>query len=134
HAGEFDAIYLDLHGAMVAEHHQDGEGELLSRVRAVVGPDMPIAVSLDLHANVTAAMVQHATLLCAYRTYPHVDMAATGARTARMLDQILTGKRPVPAKAFRRVPFLLPLTFQCTMAEPSKGIYDSFNGLERDGV
>lgn len=134
HAGEFDAIYLDLHGAMVAEHHQDGEGELLSRVRAVVGPDMPIAVSLDLHANVTEAMVQHATLLCAYRTYPHVDMAATGARTARMLDQILTGKRPVPAKAFRRVPFLLPLTFQCTMAEPSKGIYDSFGGLERDGV
>lgn len=133
-AGQYDAIYLDLHGAMVAEHHEDGEGELLRRIRAVVGPDVVIAVSLDLHANVTEGMIEHSTFLCAYRTYPHVDMAATGARTARRLHDILTGKRPIPAKAFRRVPFLLPLTFQCTMAEPSKGIYDGFAALEKGAV
>ena len=56
-AGAIDAIYLDLHGAMVTEAHEDGEGELLRRIRAVVGPDLPIAVSLDFHANVSQAMV-----------------------------------------------------------------------------
>ncbi|HAE00197.1 MAG TPA: microcystin degradation protein MlrC, partial [Rhodospirillaceae bacterium] len=69
-----DGLYLDLHGAMVCDHLQDGEGELLRRIRALVGPDLPIAVSLDLHANITQAMVHHADVLDIYRTYPHVDM------------------------------------------------------------
>src|ERR1700741_5568761 len=79
-AGQLDAVYLDLHGAMVAEHLDDGEGELLSRVRALVGSAIPIVASLDLHANVTQKMLEHADVLFAYRTYPHVDMADTGAR------------------------------------------------------
>src|SRR3546814_15056657 len=65
---------------MVAEHLDDGEGEMLRRVREVVGPDLPVAVSLDLHANVTPEMVAFADSLEIYRTYPHVDMAATGRR------------------------------------------------------
>ena len=85
-AGKLDAVYLDLHGAMVAEHANDGEGELLSRVRAVVGPDIPVVASLDLHANVTQRMLEHADVLIAYRTYPHVDMAETGARVAHFLQ------------------------------------------------
>src|ERR1700761_6748394 len=56
-AGPLDAVYLDLHGAMVTEHYDDGEGEILARVRRVIGPDLPLVVSLDLHANVTPAMV-----------------------------------------------------------------------------
>ena len=63
-----DAVYLDLHGAMVAEHLEDGEGELLARVRGVVGEEMPLVASLDLHANVTEAMVARASALIAYRT------------------------------------------------------------------
>lgn len=133
-ARPFDAVYLDLHGAMVTEHYEDGEGELLQRVRAVIGSAMPLVVSLDLHSNTTAAMLDHADGLIAYRTYPHLDMADTGARAARYLDTLLReGKRP--AKARRVVPFLMPLTGQCTMVEPTKGVYESLRHLEeRAGV
>ena len=78
-AGAIDGVYLDLHGAMVTEHLDDGEGELLARVREVIGSDIPLVVSLDLHANVTPLMIEHADALVAYRTYPHIDMADTGA-------------------------------------------------------
>ena len=68
---------------MVTEHLDDGEGEILARVRKVIGKDLPLVVSLDLHANVTPQMVEHADALIAYRTYPHVDMADTGRAAAR---------------------------------------------------
>ena len=112
-----DAVYLDLHGAMVAEHRDDGEGELLERVRAVVGPDTPIYASLDRHANVTRRMLACADLMVAYRTYPHIDMAETGARTAFALAQRLSGMAR-PHCAARRLPFLIPLACQST-ATPS---------------
>ena len=88
-AGPLDAVYLDLHGAMVTEHLDDGEGEILARVREVIGNDLPLVVSLDLHANVTPEMVEHADALIAYRTYPHVDMADTGRAAARHLALLL---------------------------------------------
>jgi len=83
-AAKADAVYLDLHGAMVVEHAQDGEGLLLARVREAVG-EMPIVVSLDLHANVTEAMMASGAAFVAYRTYPHIDMDETGARAADLL-------------------------------------------------
>src|SRR5258706_1214337 len=128
-AGPLDAIYLDLHGAMIADHVEDGEGELLRRIRALVGPDLPIVASLDLHANVTASMVDLATLLVAYRTYPHVDMADTGARAAGLLDRLLARGRPW-SKAFRKLDFLVPLPWQCTMVEPAAGLYRTLAELE----
>ena len=82
-AAPLDAVYLDLHGAMVTEHLDDGEGEVLARVRKVIGKDVPLVASLDLHANVTPEMVEHADALIAYRTYPHVDMADTGRASAK---------------------------------------------------
>ena len=132
--GQIDAVYLDLHGAMVTEAHEDGEGELLRRVRALVGPDMPIGVSLDLHANVTPEMVQYSDVLIAYRTYPHLDMAVTGARVLRHLEQRLSGARPRQAKALRQIPFLIPLTAQCTFIEPCKSLYDTLSDMERGAV
>jgi len=127
----YDAVYLDLHGAMVTEHLEDGEGELLRRVREVVGPDLPMVVSLDLHSNTTQAMLEHADGLIAYRTYPHVDMAATGKRAAHYLDRLLdAGRRP--AKARRALPFLMPLTGQCTMDEPMAGVYRRLEQLEQE--
>jgi len=87
-----DAVYLDLHGAMVAEHVDDGEGELLARVRRTVGASVPVVASLDLHANVTQRMLECADALIAYRTYPHVDMAETGARAAFLLGQRLESR------------------------------------------
>ncbi len=119
--GAFDAVYLDLHGAMVPEHYEDGEGETLRRVRAVVGDDIPVVVSLDLHANVTDAMVAHATALAIFRTYPHIDMAETGERAYALLATVLGGK-PL-AKAYRKLPYLIPLTAQCTYFEPNKSLY-----------
>ena len=85
-------IVLGLHGAMVTEQHDDGEGELLRRLRAVVGPAMPIAVTLDLHANVTRAMCEHANIIVSYRTYPHVDMRSTGRNAADLLHRAMTGE------------------------------------------
>ena len=86
-----DAAFLALHGAMVAEHCDDGEGELLRRIRAVA-PDLPIAVGLDFHAQMTAAMVDQATVITGYRTYPHVDMAETAVRAGRTLRRALDGE------------------------------------------
>ena len=116
-----DAVYLDLHGAMVTEHYQDGEGELLRRVREIVDPAIPIVISLDLHANVTAAMVEHCDAMTIYRTYPHLDMAATGARAYELLEPLLAGYRL--HKTMRKIPFLFPLTAQCTEFEPCRSIY-----------
>jgi microcystin degradation protein MlrC len=125
-AGEIDGIYLDLHGAMVTESHEDGEGEVLARIRRVVGDALPIAVSLDLHANVTERMVEHASSLTIFRTYPHLDMAETGARAHAMLLRHLRGE-PI-RKAFRQAPFLVPLSAQYTGAAPCRELYAALNG------
>ncbi len=132
-AGRLDAVYLDLHGAMVTEHLDDGEGEILARVRKVIGKDLPLVVSLDLHANVTPEMVAHADALIAYRTYPHVDMADTGRACARHLAMLLDTKQRF-AKAFRQSPFLIPISWQCTNDEPTKGIYQKLAALESEAV
>src|SRR6478735_2085895 len=132
-AGPLDAVYLDLHGAMVTEHLDDGEGEILKRVRAVIGKDLPVVVSLDLHANVTPEMVEHADALIAYRTYPHVDMADTGRAAARHLALMLKTKQRF-AKAFRQLPFLIPISWQCTNDQPTRGIYEKLAALENEAV
>ena len=132
-AGALDAVYLDLHGAMVSEHFDDGEGEILRRVRAVIGDKLPLVVSLDLHANVTPEMVHHADALIAYRTYPHVDMADTGRAAARHLALLLREKRRFE-KAFRQLPFLIPISWQCTTDFPTMGIYEKLSAMESDTV
>lgn len=120
-AGPLDAIYLDLHGAMITQSHDDGEGALLAMIRAQVGPDLPVVVSLDLHANISAAMVAHATSIAIFRTYPHLDMAATGARCLPYLLSQIKGARP--CKAFAQAPFLIPLHAQCTDMVPMGPLY-----------
>ena len=125
-----DGVYLDLHGAMVAEHVDDGEGELLARVRRVVGDKVPVVVSLDLHANVTRQMFAQADGMVIYRTYPHVDMAETGARAAQLLMQMLaTGRRP--AKRFHTFDYLTGIPSQCTFIEPCQSIYALLDALEK---
>lgn len=117
-----DGVFLDLHGAMVAEHMDDGEGTLLHRIRNVIGPDVPIAVSLDLHANVSDAMLEFADVLDTFRSYPHVDMGETGSRTARHLNEIIqSGKRWYCA--LRRPSFLIPISSGCTVFDPARSLY-----------
>src|SRR6267378_2303198 len=132
-AGPLDAVYLDLHGAMVTEHLDDGEGEILARVRKLIGQDVPLVASLDLHANVTPDMVEHADALIAYRTYPHVDMGDTGRAAADHLALILKTRQRF-AKAFRQLPFLIPLSWQCTNDQPTKGIYRKLAALQSEAV
>ncbi|NDV05004.1 M81 family metallopeptidase [Rhodococcus sp. IEGM 248] len=125
-----DAIYLDLHGAMVAEHHDDGEGELLTRLRAIVGERVPIVASLDLHANVTTRMVENADALVAYRTYPHTDMAETGARAAGLLLRLTAGE--TLHCVIRRIPFLIPINAGCTLTDPAGLVYEKLGALGGD--
>ena len=132
-AGPLDGVLLDLHGAMVVEGIDDGEGDLLRAVRAAVGAT-PIAVTLDFHGNITRAMVETATLLHGYKTYPHVDMRARGHEAATRLAEVAAG-RIRPTVAWRQPPLLPPIAGQLTTRGPMRRLYDLADALEaRAGV
>jgi microcystin degradation protein MlrC len=114
---------------MVVEGLDDGEGDLLRSVRAAVGPT-PIAVTLDFHANVTRAMVEAATLLHGYKTYPHVDMEARGREATERLRDVAAG-RLRPMVAFRQPPLLPPIAGQLTARGPMRRLYDLADAMER---
>ena len=117
-----DGVYLDLHGAMVCQSFEDGEGEFLNRLRQRFGFDLPVSVSLDLHANITPEMFKFADLMTVYRTYPHIDMAETGYRAGKLLYDMIHDGREIFG-AYQQLPFLLPLQAQCTTLEPARSIY-----------
>ncbi len=130
--GGCDAAFLALHGAMVAEHLDDGEGELLRRIRAVA-PRLPIAVGLDFHAQLTAAMVDNATVITGYCTYPHVDTAETAERAGRTLVRALDGEvRPAMAWGFR--PMLTSTLAHTPSRQPMKDVMDTALAAERSGA
>ena len=128
-----DGVYLDLHGAALAESFPDAEGELLRRVRAIVGPDMPLTISLDPHCNLTPGMVALADAAVPFRTYPHVDMKAAGAQAATLLLQRIARGKPW-ARAFRQIDFWIPLGSQCTLMAPMTEVMAERTALaERHG-
>ena len=90
--GPFDGIILALHGAMTTVDFSDAEGELLKQLRDIVGEKIPIAITLDLHANVTQLMAQHSNIICAFRTYPHVDQVETAVRASHLLHRSMKGE------------------------------------------
>ena len=90
--GPFDGVLLSLHGAMVTEDHDDAEGDLLRRLREKLGPEVPIAISLDIHANVSNAMARLANIVIAYRTYPHVDQYERAMEAADLLQRAMNGE------------------------------------------
>lgn len=115
-----DGILLDLHGAMVTHGHDDGEGELLRRIRALA-PDVPIGVALDLHANITRTMLDHCDVIVGFKTYPHVDMVETGDHVARLFAPLLQGGAR-PAMALCHPPMLaatlcMNTTTDCAMTD-----------------
>jgi microcystin degradation protein MlrC len=133
-AGPLDGVYLDLHGAAVVDSFPDAEGELLRRVRAIVGEALPLTISLDPHANLTAAMVRLADAVVPFRTYPHVDMAAAGAQAMRLLLQRIA-RGSAWFRAFRQLDFWIPLGSQCTLMPPMRGVMAARSGVaERTGV
>ncbi len=98
-AGKVDAVYFCMHGAMATQHELDPEGWLLTETRKIVGPSVPIVVSLDLHGILTDRMLDQSDAIVAYHTYPHVDFFETGQRAARLLLKIIDGAvKPVTAK------------------------------------
>ncbi|MGA2190406.1 MAG: M81 family metallopeptidase [Steroidobacteraceae bacterium] len=120
-AGPLDGVYLDLHGAMVTRGHQDAEGEILARVRALIGPRTPLVASLDFHANVSPRMVGAADAMTIYRTYPHIDMAETGARAAEVLLKLTRGA--AISKAYSQGEYLVPLHLGGTDFEPNRALF-----------
>lgn len=107
HAGQIDGVLCSLHGAMVAEHSDDPEGDLLADIRAEVGDSIPIVSTLDFHANVTEKMVEAATVLVGYKTNPHVDFFECGKRAARIFIDAVKGTIQ-PTMAVKRLPMILP--------------------------
>lgn len=116
-AGPIDGVLLGLHGAMVVEGIDDGEGEYLRRVREVVGPDIPIVTELDLHGNISPESVALADLIVIYDTYPHVDVYDRAVELTHLLAR-LARKEIRPTKAFRQIPVLANLTAQYTGRKP----------------
>ena len=111
-----DGVFLSLHGGAIGEMEPDPEGVLLERVRAIVGRDVPIVATLDLHANVSDRMVRNCDVLVAYRTNPHVDMAERGAESADLMRELLAGTRATAAMV--KLPFIPPSVTQNTKSGP----------------
>jgi len=132
-AESIDAVYLDLHGAMVVEHLQDGEGALLNLIRDKLGSDIPIVVSLDFHANLTPQMFNLSDAITIFRTYPHIDMADTGRRAFYLLQKLLEQEQTLN-KAFRQIPYLIPLCDQHTGSEPCNEWYKKLGEANPDGI
>ncbi|HUM16401.1 MAG TPA: M81 family metallopeptidase [Candidatus Nitrosotalea sp.] len=130
-AGRLDGVLLDLHGAMVPEGIDDGEGDIIAAVRQAVGPDVPIAVTLDFHGNLGRDMIEKADLLHGYKTYPHVDMAERGAEATERLVQVI-GRRIKPTAAWRKPPLMPPLGRQGTARGPMRRLYDLADEMEKD--
>ncbi len=127
-----DAVLLDLHGAMVTQAHDDGEGELLGRIRKIA-PEVPIAIALDMHTNLFPAMGRLATVIAGYQTYPHVDMYETGLRAARPVLSLLK-KQARPAMAFGHRPMLPHVMRQSSLDSPNKEIRARAKEMERQGA
>lgn len=116
-AGQIDGVLLHLHGALVTQEELDPDAETLAAVRAAVGPNMPIVVALDYHANLDAASLRGATAAVGYRYSPHIDMGATGERAAICLLKTLAGEI-TPSMAIARPGLILPSIFSATDLAP----------------
>jgi len=130
--GGCDAIFLALHGAMVAEHLDDGEGELLRRIRAVA-PRTPLALGLDFHSHMTASMVDNASVIAGYRTYPHIDMGETAQRTGRTLLRMLDGEI-APVMVWGSRPMMTSTLVHAPSRQPMRDIMDMAIAAETSGA
>jgi microcystin degradation protein MlrC len=127
-----DALLLAMHGAQTAEGVDDVEGHFLGVARRILGPRKPIVLTLDLHANITQAMVSRANAIVGYHTYPHVDMFETGQKAARLLLRILAG-RLVPAMACAKLPLIVNAENSQTSHGPLARLIDHARQWESSG-
>ncbi|QHJ00837.1 microcystin degradation protein MlrC [Xylophilus rhododendri] len=127
-----DALLLDLHGAMVAQNSPDGEGDLLRRLRQAL-PGVPIAVALDLHANVTPAMVDNADVIVGFKTYPHIDMYETGEHAGRLMFEKLAGRRE-PVTRWHALPLMAHTLRSASFTGAMQRAIDAARAAEASGT
>jgi microcystin degradation protein MlrC len=130
--GGFDGIMLDLHGAMVTESLEDGEGQFLKRLRAI-DPKTPIAVSLDMHANLYDEIIANATVVTGYRTYPHIDTYETARLAGDILLRTIRGEVK-PVMAWGNVPMLPHVMRQGTDDHPNKELQRRCAAMSAEGA
>lgn len=126
---QVDGLLLALHGAMVSETYPDGDGEIVHRLREQVGPDFPIVVTHDLHANISEQLVEYSTALVVYKTYPHLDHRERGLQAAHIIARTVRGEVK-PVQAMVKPPMLLNIVRQYTDAEPIKSIMQAVRDAE----
>src|ERR1700757_4111918 len=127
--GPIDGALLHLHGAMVSEAYEDAEGEFLARLRQRLGPEAPVVVTLDLHANVTQRMADNASALIAYRTYPHIDYYERAWQGAELLERAMQGEIR-PQTLIARRPMLYGLDHGRTQQGPMAELIARGEALE----
>lgn len=127
-----DGVVLTLHGAMVAEGYDDAEAEIVRRVRDVVGPDVPIAVTLDLHTNIGQKMVDGATIVTTYDTYPHIDLSDRAQEAVQLLVRVIKGEIK-PTMALAKPPLMPVPQAMFTAKPPFKTLFDRAFEMERTG-
>ena len=126
-----DGVLLDLHGAMVTDRCEDVEGDLLRSIRRVVGYEIPVMTTLDLHANITSLMAKEADALIGYDTYPHVDLWERGVEVARLMASAIR-KKIRPVITFRKIPLLIAPPRQCTLIPPMANIFKIVHKMEKE--
>lgn len=120
---DIDGVLFTLHGAMVSEPSLDGDGYVLSRLREFIGDDIPIAITLDLHANISQQMVEKADVIVGYDTYPHIDQVERGLEAAELLVKTL--RREIkPVMSIAKPPMVVVPNRQFTAEEPMKKVFD----------
>jgi microcystin degradation protein MlrC len=125
-----DGVYLRLHGAMTTETVEDVEGDLIQTLRAMVGPDFPIAVSCDLHAHFTKKMAEGTSLIAGYQTCPHIDIYETGARAMRLMVAALKNSKP-PVLSYRKVKLMASAEGHDTTFGPMREVLDRLHEIEK---
>ena len=123
-----DGVLLDLHGAMVVEGIDDGDGDFMASVREVVGPNIPIIVTTDLHANHAPLRVASANAIIGYDTYPHIDMAERGREAADLIVRAIRGEVR-PTSALRQLPLFWSAAFssEVSLREPMFSIHEPYS-------
>ncbi|MFK7814677.1 MAG: M81 family metallopeptidase [Maribacter sp.] len=134
--GSYEGLFFDIHGAMSVVGLEDAEGDLIKRIREVIGTDVLISTSMDLHGNVSKRLAEHSDLITCYRMAPHEDALESKARAiTNLLDRLESGKGKPKFKAWIPVPVLLPGEKTSTRIEPGKSIYAKIPAIEnQEGV
>jgi len=134
--GPYDGLFLDLHGAMSVVGLEDAEGDLIKRIREVIGTDVLISTSMDLHGNVSERLAEHSDLITCYRMAPHEDALESKERSiTNLLDRLESGKGKPKYKAWVPVPILLPGEKTSTRIEPGKSLYAKIPAIaDQEGV